>query len=443
MRTATRATALGAAVLVLSGCGFRGAYSFDLPGGADVGDEPYTVQVEFLDALDLVPQSGVRVADVPVGRVEEIELDEDDWTALVTISVNGDTELPANAVAAIQQSSLLGEKYVELAAPGNEDPQGSLEDGDRIPLDRTSRNVEVEELLGALSLVLNGGGLAQLQTINRELGDALEGREAEIKDTLSQLEAFVGGLDDQKEEINRALENANALAETLASRTGTIETALDTIGPGLEVINEQRDLLVSMLESLARLGDVGTRIINASAANTIEDLRLLQPILSQLAAAGPDLANSYELLLTYPFPDSSVFGTGRPGGPVPLNYRGAQSGGAALFTNFTANVDLDLTDVLCQFVVNPGAENLLGDETLEVLSPEDVPVNCNGGGPFVQRPPGEASSGGPGTRTGPSTGADPLSPLPDVVGQVVDEAPAAPRAQSRAGLPAIPGVEVP
>ena len=199
MRRAQRVAAAAAAVVLLGGCGFRGASSLSLPGGADTGDDPYTVEVEFLDVLDLVPQSGVRVADVPVGRVESIELDPDDWTALVTISVNRDVELPANAVAAIQQSSLLGEKYVELAPPGNEEPQGRLDDGARIGLDRTNRNVEVEELLGALSLVLNGGGLAQLQTINRELGDALEGREAEIKDTLDQLDTFIGGLDAQKD----------------------------------------------------------------------------------------------------------------------------------------------------------------------------------------------------------------------------------------------------
>ena len=294
--------------------------------------------------LDLVPQSGVRVADVPVGRVEEIELDEEDWTAVVTITVNGDVELPANAVAAIQQSSLLGEKYVELAPPGNEEPRGTLDDGARIPLERTNRNVEVEELLGALSLVLNGGGLAQLQTINRELGDALEGREAAIKDTLDQLDTFIGGLDEQKEEINRALDSANALAATLAARTATIEDALDTIGPGLDVINQQRDLLVSMLEGLARLGDVGTRVIDQSADNTIADLRLLQPILTQLAAAGPDLAGSLELLLTYPFPDSSL---------TALNYREAQTGGFALFTNMTATVDLDLTQLLCRYVDRP------------------------------------------------------------------------------------------
>jgi phospholipid/cholesterol/gamma-HCH transport system substrate-binding protein len=381
-RRLQRAGALGAAALMLTGCGFRGAYSFSLPGGADVGDDPYTVQVEFLDVLDLVPQSAVRVADVPVGRVEEIEL-ADDWTALVTITVNGDVDLPANAVAAIQQSSLLGEKYVELAPPGGREPEGQLDDGALIPLERTNRNVEVEELLGAMSLVLNGGGLAQLQTINRELGEALEGRESAIRDTLSQLDTFIGGLDQQKAEISRALDSANALAETLASRTATIENALDTIGPGLDVINEQRGLLVSMLESLARLGDVGTRIIEQSAENTVADLQLLQPILSQLAAAGPDLAGALPLLLTYPFPDSSL---------TALNYRDAQTGGYGLFTNMTATLDLDLTTLLCRY----GIDSAGG--VVEVLQPEEVvPEECGQPG----TPPGNqtGATGGDGAQT--------------------------------------------
>lgn len=420
--TVQKLGALAAGVLVLSGCGFRGAYSFNLPGGADTGDEPYRVQVEFLDVLDLVPQSGVRVADVPVGRVEDIELG-DDWTAVVTLVVNGDVELPANAVAAVQQSSLLGEKYIELAAPGDRDPQGSLQDGDRIPLERTNRNVEVEELLGALSLVLNGGGLAQLQTINRELGDALEGRESEIRDTLRTLDTFIGGLDDQKEEINRALDSVNELATTLSARTATIETALDTIGPGLDVINQQRDLLVSMLESLARLGDVGTRVINESAANTVADLELLQPILTQLAAAGPDLANSLELLVTYPFPDSSL---------TALNYRQAQGGGAALFTNMTATLDLDLSTILCRYGIDP----LSG--ALEVLDPEAVPGGSCGVDPNARSGSGGAPAAeSPGSTTPESGG---LSFLDELRGTVVQPGSGADQPAGRLGLPSIPGV---
>ena len=422
MRRLQRLGALGLMLSLLAGCGFRGAYSFNLPGGADIGDNPYTVQVAFLDVLDLVPQSGVKVADVPVGRVDKIELQKD-WTAKVTLTVNGNVDLPANAVAKIQQSSLLGEKFIELAAPGNEKPEGKLRDHPRIPLSRTNRNVEVEELLGALSLVLNGGGLAQLQTINHELGDALQGRETAVRGTLTELDTFLGGLDSQKAEINRALDSANALASTLAARTGTIDAALQNIGPGLDVINQQRDLLVSMLQGLARLGDVGTRIINESSADTVADLKLLQPILTQLAAAGPNLAGSLDLLLTYPFPASSVIGTGK-GGSTPLNYRQDQrTGGYALFTNMTASLQLDLTQVLCRYAIDPvtGA--------LKVLRPQDIPGGqCGQAG----TPPGNPGAAAPGG--GSAGGINPLSTLGSgIVGQV-------PAPNAVGGIIGLPGV---
>ncbi|MCA1657114.1 MAG: MCE family protein, partial [Actinobacteria bacterium] len=335
-------------------------------GGADIGDHPYSVTIQFADVLDLVPQSGVRVRDVPVGRVTDISLGKD-WTAQVTVQVNGDVQLPANATASIQQSSLLGEKYVELATPTSETPQGRLTNKALITLDRTSRNVEVEELLGALSLVLNGGGLAQLDTINRELGVALQGRESGVRNTLDQLQTFIGGLDSQKEQINRALDSVNALAATLAGRTATIDDALDSIPPGLDVFNQQRDLLVSMLQSLARLGDVGTRIINESGADTVHDLELLQPILTQLSAAGPDLANSLDLLLTYPFPASSL---------TALNYRkDANTGGYGLFTNMTATLALDLRSTLCRYAIDPVSG------ALEITQPTANLAQCNTAAP--------------------------------------------------------------
>jgi phospholipid/cholesterol/gamma-HCH transport system substrate-binding protein len=410
------------AAVLLTGCGFRGAYSIDLPGGADVGDRPYSVQIQFADVLDLVPQSGVRVADVPVGKVTDVELG-DDWTAVVTVEVNGDVDLPANAVAMIQQSSLLGEKYVELAAPGGgEAPTGELGDGSLITLDRTNRNVEVEEVLGALSLVLNGGGLTQLQTITSELGQALEGREGAVRDTLDQLDTFIGGLDTQRDEINRALDSVNALASTLAANTGTLTTALDTIGPGLAVLEDQRGLLVSMLQSLAQLGDVGTRVINETGADTVANLQDLQPILSQLAAAGPNLAGSLDLLLTYPFPASSLSA---------LQYRSDQrTGGYALFTNMTADLNLDLRELFCRYVV---------DQTtgaLQLLPAADLAGGSCGapGSPGGGQPTGSA-----GTSSG--TSASPgftLPTLPDLTALVPSTS--STTGGGLLGLPAIPGL---
>ena len=105
----------------MSGCDFD-VYELPLPGGADTGEDPIRVEVEFADVLDLVPQSTVKVNDVTVGKVTEITLD--DYHAVVDVELRRDVELPANAVAELRQTSLLGEKFVSLGARRTERADG-------------------------------------------------------------------------------------------------------------------------------------------------------------------------------------------------------------------------------------------------------------------------------------------------------------------------------
>ena len=86
-----------------------------------------------------------------------------------------------------------------------EEPRGKLDNGEVIPLSRTTSNVEVEEVLSALSLLLNGGGVAQLQIITQELNKALTGNEPAIRSVLTQLNTFVGTLDQNKQQIITAI----------------------------------------------------------------------------------------------------------------------------------------------------------------------------------------------------------------------------------------------
>ena len=82
--------------LLLSGCDFD-VYKLPLPGGADTGEDPIDITVEFADVLDLVPKSSVKVKDVTVGQISDIDLDDETNTAKVKIELRSDTELPANA----------------------------------------------------------------------------------------------------------------------------------------------------------------------------------------------------------------------------------------------------------------------------------------------------------------------------------------------------------
>jgi phospholipid/cholesterol/gamma-HCH transport system substrate-binding protein len=303
-----------AAAVALSGCGFSGLYSADLPGGADLGAHPYHVTVYFRDVLDLVPQSAVKVNDVAVGKVESIRLSAakdgsqsgdpatNGWTARVTLQVNSDVKLPANARAEVKMTSLLGEKYVALQQPADQPATTELKNGSVIPLDHTGSAPEVEEVLGALSLLLNGGGLQQIRIITTELNKALKGNEGAVRDLLGQLNTFVGTLDRQKNDIVDALAALDRLSISLNEQKRTIVNALDTFPQALQILKDERGQLVTMLSSLANLGDVATRVITGTEQNFVSSLNSLTPVLHQLAAAGQNLPRAMKVALSFPFP---------------------------------------------------------------------------------------------------------------------------------------------
>jgi phospholipid/cholesterol/gamma-HCH transport system substrate-binding protein len=295
--------------LVLAGCtegGFGGLYNTPLPGGADVGDHPYQVTAQFGDVLDLVPQASVKVNDVAVGRVTKIELTPDNRMVLVTLLVNGSVTLPGNAGAELRQSSLLGEKYVQLREPSGEPPQGQLTNGAVVPLNRTNGNPEVEEVFGALSMLLNGGGIEQLRTIVTELNSALSGNETQIRELLSNVKTLVSTLDGQRDSIVRAIDGLAKLSGTLVTQTGNLTNALDNLSPGLKVLEKQRAQLTGMLTALDTLSDVAVDTVNRSKNDLVADLKLLEPTLRKLVETGDKLPVALEYLVTYPYPSYAV-----------------------------------------------------------------------------------------------------------------------------------------
>lgn len=317
--------------LLLTGCDLD-IYKLPLPGGPDAGDNPMMITVQFVDVLDLVPKSTVKVNDVNVGTVTDVELKG--YTAEVTLEIRNDVELPDNAVAEIRQTSLLGEKFVSLSAPTAGASANPLASGDDIPLERSGRNSEVEEVLGALSLLLNGGGIGQLQTITRELNLALEGREGAARSVLQQIRSFMGQLDENKAAIVTAIEKLNRLALSVRKEQPTIDAALEDLPSALDSIDRQRGDLVKMLEALDDLSQVGVEVIQGSKVATIDALKSLNPVLSQLAASGDDFTNAFHVFLTYPFVDEVV-------GRDPQVARNLHMGD---FTNLSITLEVDLSN---------------------------------------------------------------------------------------------------
>lgn len=329
------------AAATLSGCSFS-MESIPLPGGTNVGNDPVTFKVQLADALDLVPQSSVKLNDVNVGNVKSVDLEHGNncnpggptvTCAVVTVVVRKDAKVPSNATAEIQQTSLLGEKFIEIVPPAQ--PSSTMmKNGDVVGWNKTGDNPEVEQVLGALSMVINGGGVAQIQTITSELNKALHGHEGQARDVLTQLNSFVGQLDSKKQVIVNALDAINRISVEANKQTATIDATLAQLPGALSSINAQRHDLVTMLNALNSLGAVGTNVIAQSKTQTIAIINNLQPILENLSQTGDHFARAFSTALTYPFVDAAV-------GTNPQTARTLAMGD---YVNLDLNLDIDLAN---------------------------------------------------------------------------------------------------
>ena len=307
-RIARAAAATGVVAALAAGCSMN-LEDYTLPGGADVGENPMSVAVQFDDVLDLVVQSSVKVNGLDAGRVTGISLADDGWTAKVDVVLRDDVNLPANVEASIQQTNLLGEKFVQLTPPEGEAPEGRLADGDVITSSNTRTATAIEQVLGALSLLLNGGGVDRIQPIVKEMRSLTGGREAELTRSLRSADELITGLNRQRDSITAALDGVNLMTSRANDQREQIQAALDELPAGVAVLEEQRPQLVEMLRRVDALGEVGSDILLRSREDLIADLRALRPILQHLGEVAPEFIQLAGFVPTFPFPDASIEST--------------------------------------------------------------------------------------------------------------------------------------
>jgi phospholipid/cholesterol/gamma-HCH transport system substrate-binding protein len=284
--------------------GFRGANSFILPGTKGGGAGSYIIQAQMPDVQNLERNSRVRVNDVTVGTVTNIEVQ--DWHALVTIKLEGDVDLPANATATIGQTSVLGSVHVELAPPNGVLPHGKLRNGSLIALTSAGAYPSTERTLAALALLLTGGGLGQVQDITKALSTAFTGREQDLRSLLGQLDKFVGYLNGQKDDIIAATDSFNNLAGEFAEQKQVVDKALKTFPDALAVLKDERDNLANALGDLSRFGALAADSVNKTKQNLVKELKDIGPVLHSLADAGPSLTRSLGFFGTFPFPKDTL-----------------------------------------------------------------------------------------------------------------------------------------
>jgi phospholipid/cholesterol/gamma-HCH transport system substrate-binding protein len=302
---ARRMLAIGCCVvLTATGCAFHGLNSLPLPGAVGRGAGADIYHVEIANVVTMESNSPVMIDDVVVGSVGDMRVKG--WHADVEISVKRDVVIPANAVASVGQTSLLGSMHLELNPPLGQPGIGRLRPGATIPLNRSSSYPSTEQTLSSLSLVANGGGLGQIGEIIHNFTAALSGREGAVRDLLTRLDTFVGTLDAQRDNIVASIQALNRLSATFAGQRDVLTTALRKIPPALDVLIRERPRLTTALDKLRVFSDTATGLINDSQADLVKNLKNLEPTIRALADVGPELDTALASSTVFPFTQNFV-----------------------------------------------------------------------------------------------------------------------------------------
>lgn len=297
------ASAVGLCVaLTMSGCAFQGVNSLPLPGAVGRGPDASVYHVEIANVAQLEPNSPVMMNDVVVGSVRKLVARN--WHADIEFSVRPDVVVPANAVASVGQTSLLGSMHLALGAPVGQPPEGKLSPGATIPLNDSSTYPTTEQTLASVAAVVNGGGLGQIGEVLHNFSGAVSGRESDIRDLITRLDTFVGTLDAQRDNLVSSIQSLNRLASTFAGQRDVISRALVKIPPALDVLIKQRPRLTEAMTKLGGFSDTANQFVNDSQDDLVSNLKNLEPAIKALADVGPDLAAVLEYAVHFPFTQS-------------------------------------------------------------------------------------------------------------------------------------------
>jgi virulence factor Mce-like protein len=300
-------TALGAGMcvaLAVTSCSFDGVTSLPLPGAVASGPGNTMYHVQIANVGTLESNSPVMIDDVVVGSVGK--LDVQGWHAVVEVRVRPDVTVPANAVASVGQTSLLGSMHLALDPPLGEQPAGRLQPGSTIGLNRSSTYPSTEQTLSSLSVVMNAGGLGQIGDFIHSTATALTGRESEIRDMIGRLDRLIGTVDAQRDRFNTSIDALDRLMHTLASQKSDITDALKTVPPAMDVLLKERARIVTAMQKLGQFSDLATELVHTTKDDLVRNLTNLEPTLKALADVGPYLGTVLAFAPTFPFPQNLI-----------------------------------------------------------------------------------------------------------------------------------------
>jgi phospholipid/cholesterol/gamma-HCH transport system substrate-binding protein len=173
-----------------------------------------TYSAYFADAAGLESDADVQVSGYRMGSVTGMELDGN--KVRVTFKITGDVRLGERTEAAIQNSTLLGTKIVELT------PRGDGQLSETIPMERTTTPYQIPDALGDLTKTINGLNTNQLSDALATLADTFKNTAPDLRIAVAGVSRISQTLNTRDQQLRNLLANADKATSVLAQRSDQV-----------------------------------------------------------------------------------------------------------------------------------------------------------------------------------------------------------------------------
>lgn len=239
---------------------------------------PKTISALFTSATGVYPGDDVRVSGVKVGRIESIN--PEGTHTRVTLKVDHDVPIPADAKAVIVAQNLVAARYVQLA-PAYRSEGPTLPDDAVIGLDRTAIPVEwdqVKEQLMRLATDLGPQSGVDGTSVSRFIdrtANAMAGNGDKLRETISQLSGVARVLAEGSGNIVDIIKNLQTFVTALRDSNEQVVSFQDRFATLTSVVDGSRSDLDAALTNLSvAVGEV-QRFVAGSRDQTSEQVQRL------------------------------------------------------------------------------------------------------------------------------------------------------------------------
>ena len=268
-RTPVRLAVVGAgAVLVLAS---------SLLGGCSLlgnGDDSITVTATFDDVADMASGAPVQMADVRIGNVTGIDLDESGARARLELTVDESAGVPADVTGRVRRTSPLGEKFVELRPSSTAGGQDLLADGDVVA--ETEVVPDFEQLVASGTDVFGALGASQIATMLNEGAAGFGGQGSRISQVLTDFADIAEGYSTRTDAITRLVVSVEDLASTTGPAAQAHAEAIAHLADTTRILDEESDELLDLLDAVSRVSRESSDILETHfrrIGHQIEGLR--------------------------------------------------------------------------------------------------------------------------------------------------------------------------